>query len=490
MMRVLVVEDEKLIRQGIKTMIQKSSVQVEEVLECKNGEEALAILEREKIDIVFTDIRMPKMNGIELIKNIYNRLDKPEVVIISGYDDFAYAVEVLKWGAQEYVLKPVHRDDIGRILTKLEKIVERKKDTMQKEKDFKSLQEQMLKYILINKSITAEEFRRIKSAMSGELLGNASYKVYCWFSKESEEVFGKEEEALYLDDIEGYKVLIAKVGIESEVLEKLSKVQVIGVSGVRLGLKELRQGYTEAYRSRSEAYLNEKKLVCFEEIKGNRHSAKIDETYIVKFVQQLGADKIEESEMPLSKLFLSYDLREIGPYAFEETLKTTLLMITETYQAVIESRQLLNEDLKNCFWHESLKQYKQLFDEYVRSVNLHVLQEHEDFKSKQKIKEALEYINANYSKNLNMAVVSNHVSMNYSFFSQIFKEYTGMNFVNYIKEVRINKSKQLLADTEEKVASIGQLVGYENEKHFMKAFKSVMGVSPTEYRKNVQIIRK
>ena len=125
-MRVLVVEDEKLIRQGIKTMIQKSSIQIEEVLECRNGEEALDVLSKESIDILFTDIKMPKMDGLQLIQNIYDKPNKPEIVIISGYDDFTYAVEALRWGAGEYVLKPVHREDIAKILIKLEKIVEQK----------------------------------------------------------------------------------------------------------------------------------------------------------------------------------------------------------------------------------------------------------------------------------------------------------------------------------------------------------------------------
>ena len=86
-----------------------------------------------------------------------------------------------------------------------------------------------------------------------------------------------------------------------------------------------------------------------------------------------------------------------------------------------------------------------------------------------------------------MAVVSNHISMNYSLFSLAFKKYTGINFVNYIKELRINEAKRLLVDTDKKINEISMLVGYENEKHFMKIFKGMYGVSPSEYRKNMQI---
>ena len=86
-----------------------------------------------------------------------------------------------------------------------------------------------------------------------------------------------------------------------------------------------------------------------------------------------------------------------------------------------------------------------------------------------------------------MAVVSNYISMNYSLFSYSFKQYTGSNFVNYLKTIRMEEAKKLLAETDMRVIEISQEVGYDNEKHFMKIFKSAYGVSPSEYRKNMKM---
>lgn len=108
-------------------------------------------------------------------------------------------------------------------------------------------------------------------------------------------------------------------------------------------------------------------------------------------------------------------------------------------------------------------------------------------KNQQKIKQAIDYIQKNYDKDLNMAVVSNHISMNYSLFSYLFKEYTGNNFVNYLKGIRMEEAKRLLAETDLRIIEISAKVGYDNEKHFMKIFKTSCGVSPSEYRKNVQL---
>ena len=105
-----------------------------------------------------------------------------------------------------------------------------------------------------------------------------------------------------------------------------------------------------------------------------------------------------------------------------------------------------------------------------------------------KIQQAISYINENYTSDLNMAVVSNQVSMNYSLFSAEFKNVTGTNFVTYLKDLRMTEAKRLLLETDMKVNEISAKVGYDNEKHFMKSFKSYIGVSPSEYRKN-QVFR-
>ena len=109
---LLVVEDEKLIRQGIVAMIRRSSVPVEEILECRNGEEALEILRKQRVDVMFTDIRMPKMDGLTLVNKMEELSQKPVVIVLSGYDEFSYAVEMMKHGVRDYILKPIKRETI------------------------------------------------------------------------------------------------------------------------------------------------------------------------------------------------------------------------------------------------------------------------------------------------------------------------------------------------------------------------------------------
>ncbi|MBQ8822914.1 MAG: response regulator, partial [Lachnospiraceae bacterium] len=154
MRTLLIVEDEKLIRQGIKVMVQRSGVPVERILECSNGEQALEVLKNEEVDVMFTDIRMPKMDGIALVKEAQLLPNVPLTVAVSGYDEFSYAVEMLRSGVREYLLKPVDRDKVKEILFKLNEELEAKLETAKQDRGTLCRQ---FKYVILNEKLTEEE---------------------------------------------------------------------------------------------------------------------------------------------------------------------------------------------------------------------------------------------------------------------------------------------------------------------------------------------
>ena len=115
-------------------------------------------------------------------------------------------------------------------------------------------------------------------------------------------------------------------------------------------------------------------------------------------------------------------------------------------------------------------------DDYIRNVKSAHLAHKE-------MRKAVEYMDAHYAADLNMAMVSNYVSLNYSYFSETFKAYTGESFVVYLKKLRITKAKELLQATGAKVYEIGEQVGFENVKQFNRVFRELEGISATEYRR-------
>lgn len=135
----------------------------------------------------------------------------------------------------------------------------------------------------------------------------------------------------------------------------------------------------------------------------------------------------------------------------------------------------------------SIKQYMKEFSDWLGGFCGRIAQEFADYENKQKIRQAVQYIQEHFRSPLNMAVVSNHVSMNYSLFSLLFKQYTGTNFVSYLQNLRIAETKRLLQTTDWRVGEIGRRVGFVDEKHFLKVFKNATGLSPTEYRKSLRL---
>ncbi len=118
-MNLLIADDENIVRRGIKTLVDFAALGIEEVFEAENGQQALELVKGGNIHIVFADINMPKMNGLDFAREA-KRIDPTlSIALITGYDYFDYALAALKAGVDDYVLKPVSKDDVTELLLKL-----------------------------------------------------------------------------------------------------------------------------------------------------------------------------------------------------------------------------------------------------------------------------------------------------------------------------------------------------------------------------------
>ena len=127
MYRVLVVDDEKIEREGIKFLLSREEGEFE-ISEASNGRQALEILRNEEIDLLLTDIKMPHMDGLELAKKAKEEKEELQIVIFSGYNDFSFAQEAIRYGVKEYVLKPVDPDIFSETLEKVRSEIDKNKN--------------------------------------------------------------------------------------------------------------------------------------------------------------------------------------------------------------------------------------------------------------------------------------------------------------------------------------------------------------------------
>lgn len=475
---LLIVEDEKIIRQGIKSIIQRSGVPIQNIMECNNGQSALEILESQQVDVMFTDIRMPKMNGIELIEAMQKLEHKPLTVAISGYDDFTYAVRLLRMGVREYILKPVEREQIVEILTKLEEEIQERSRNCQ---EIKEIGCQQLKYMILNANITEKEVQAVTQRFEKQLL-DKEYVVCCL--ENTEEEAEESKSWICLGELEGNCVYIVEKENKEFLLKNELRDSYVGVSRLHLGVAELRSAYREAKTARIEAFLRGgHEMEYREEMSEERGNVEAEKMH--QIAQMIGTDKISEALKLVEEYFGEVKRGKYSGNILEQNIRILLDEILHIYRNVLQEEKGLS-GFGNIYGFARLEELMEELTGWMIGFHEKLDSEFDDYKNKSRMEEALAYIRDNYDRDLNMAVVSNHVSMNYSLFSYAFKQYTGKNFVNYLKELRMNEAKRLLAETDMRVIEISRQVGYENEKHFMKTFKKECGVSPTEYRKNMQ----
>ncbi|MCR5337068.1 MAG: response regulator [Lachnospiraceae bacterium] len=462
---VLVVEDEKMIRQGIAAMIKRCGIEVGEVLECPDGEKALEILKTRHVDLMFTDIRMPKLNGIQLVQKMQELDDVPLAVAISGYDDFDYAVQMLRSGVKEYILKPVERDKIREVVARLDEEISRKK----KDRDLtENTSNRLLKYLLLDKDAAPKDLEDLENLLISRV-GKEYYVISGKAPVAADGILiGAQEE----------QICIFPAGQIDKVIEE-NEDRPVGLSDKRNRISELKAAYEEACARRRRAFLLQE---CLVRVDGKEPPVKLAEeaermtepSVISAAVQRLGVATEAETVKEWDRFFTAAQRGYLKYDAFEDAIRTFFSEVVSFY------KRRIPEELISPLTFDHLGAYRQSFYGFLQQMSGELTAGGSD----KKMREAVAYIQENYAKDLSMTVVSNVVSMNYTLFSAQFKQYTGSNFVNYVRDLRIGEAKRLLTETDMRIVEIGTTVGYESEKHFLKSFKSAVGVTPSEYRKN------
>ncbi|MFZ1441556.1 MAG: response regulator, partial [Fusicatenibacter saccharivorans] len=145
----LIVDDEMIERKGIRMLLSRMNIR-ENILEASNGEEALEVFEKEKIDVLLTDINMPFMDGIELLSRIHEAYPGTETVIFSGYDEFSYAKKAISYGVFAYILKPVNPEEFKKVVGEItEKLAKSEREEKRKDESMEFLREHLL-YLMVN----------------------------------------------------------------------------------------------------------------------------------------------------------------------------------------------------------------------------------------------------------------------------------------------------------------------------------------------------
>lgn len=464
---ILIAEDEKFIRKGLVTMVRRSGVPVETILEARDGEEALELLRQNRVDLLITDIRMPKMDGIELVSQLGELDHQPMVLVISGYDDFSYAVAMLRSGAFDYLLKPVERERLFEALEKLEGQYRQKQD-QQREQGQRFLR--TLRHLMLEQDTSSSEWREQvqrcrDSFFPGPYVGFCAGDCPRPLPEGGFRLHAVGAVFLYAVPREGAEELAALLPAP------------VGRSGVHTGPESLHLCYRQAHAAWQRSFFTgepcgelppqgfQRLAVTVEQLTGLAGLSRGQE-----IVQLLSGEGVRAAR------------GEVDPEEVAGLCARFAQRLGKDYSQFMgegeEPRRFA------ALWDfPGWTQYLDDLGQWLDGFCGRTAQEFADYENKQKIRQAAQYIQQHFTEPLSMTVVSNHVSMNYTLFSLLFKQYTGVNFSGYLQELRINEAKRLLEETDWRVNEICRRAGFSDDKHFLKVFKAAVGFSPTEYRR-------
>lgn len=539
MCRVLIADDEPKVLLLIRSLIEWERLGLELVATASDGVAALAQIEALRPDIVITDIRMPGYDGIELIGRAKQLNPAIDFIIISGYRHFDYAQKAIRYGVEDYLLKPLKAIEINQTLGKMienyrARDLARQRDerfTVRFEKDARLLQEHFM-----------ASLRHPALSEGGERASGSLAQINREFELDLQDGFFQAFVVKADVDIDALglnarKLLLEKTeGAIRDALRAHSHACLLcpGERGV-FGLLNFAEAEKKALRKALLAVIDElqSKHEIFDRIKVSvglgRQSADIREMHLScqdaelavlnRLVQGTGRviDRpvADNSEALVARIITTAVRKQLlqaieildavvlagvidgisaaAAACDDITGKAVLALFEECSQilrfglkaqsasdAWIESQQpVVFEKLGMC---SAQREVFLLLGHYAASLIEHVVSLKKSENAKP-VRDAQKFIHANFAKAIGLETVSQQVGFNPTYFSALFKKETGMNFLEYLTDVRIREAKRLLSDPRKTIVDVAADVGYNDVKHFSRVFARSTGIHPSQYRK-------
>lgn len=500
MLKVMIVDDEQLILKGMKTIIQKKSGQYVVAGTALGGEEALRIAEKCRPDLVITDICMPDVNGLELIEKLKSVLPEAKFVVLSGYGEFSYAQEALRLGVTDYLLKPVNGKKIYELLEKITAEFEASKIQEVRENERKQ-REDLYQLLYLKKKSAAEAIRNClepgnyytvviityQEDMRDEVKQRAALIVEEYFQKKYKGIFTTE-------DGETAVVVQAKTVSEIHLINRILK-EAAAPCNIRIffsdsspDLNTIEQLFWQAKQCQEMAfYRNEGEEIV--QWKGECIRPLTIDLIDNEEIQIIGKGLKEGQGSDVKQryrlLLEEYEKMMIRPCDVVRFIHGTFRLILNQLTAEGIMSPVIDEELDEKISRINLCRRKEaLVCEIsdILDIITKICRENTNNSTSKIIQEAKKYIQNHYQEDITLTALASQVFISPKYLSDLFKKETGDNYTSYLVSVRMEHAKRLLGQLNYKIYEIAEMVGYQNPKHFIKAFKKEVGMTPGEYR--------
>lgn len=527
MLKVLIADDEPRVGMLVKQLIHWQERELECVGMFQDGQRALEGIQQLHPDIVITDIRMPVLSGLELIEKALESNPQIRFVVISGYRYFEHAQRAIKYGVQDYLLKPIDEEELNRVL---EKICAEKADQQNRqehlarmENSFRNsrrlLDREVLQQLLAGR---IPDVKTLNHNYGTDFVPGCFQAVVVKMDRAAGAEPNADTERFMMDklrariekNLQGCKFLCcsergrrfvllfnyeAKArDVQAQILRRLLEdcrnyADNYDFYRICMGSSEESEAFSDCARLlRNAEHAMLRKLfegggMRLKSLPGEEDARQLEELWKTQqTVLENGMDLMQAQAVGdvVRQMFERAQEHRMAAWLYFEMVER----ITSLFAEWAASRELtltagwkerMQDDCENC---QSLPVLCRCLCEGMQS-ELETLREQQLRQEDRPIRVAMEYVQKNYAQHITLEDVAAMSGFNATYFSDVFKRKSGKNFSDYLTEVRMTAAKELLRNTRKTIYEVAEAVGYKDAKYFSQQFTRYAGMKPTEYRK-------
>ncbi|WP_127534314.1 response regulator [Paenibacillus kobensis] len=504
MYKALLVDDEPLAIEGLKLFIDWEAYGFEICGTCENGEEAVQAIQELKPDVVFTDIRMPAVDGLELIERANELTDyKIHFVVLSGYSDFEFAQRALRSGVAHYLLKPIIPSEASAVMTDIQhKLDEERRVAVEQGQDGREHPEEVMHRLIGNESpLLTEADSALVQTLSGQC-GEWRVMLLEWSGDESIGLpikqLSSEFEHLYVLVQSASTFLLVHgmkqgSGDSQLVIDELQRLLSASQYRISVGLpqhelSDIRKSYWSASECMKNFFFETSgsELVLYAQEDAGLASSELNgcwENQVLLEAVEWGDKSRLAGEIERMKVL--FRERRVDPAwivsFIEHLVYRCLLLLKEsdidtsavfrTWEERGASMNAMN-DLENRF---------DTFNRFAIDVIDELVKKREE-RGKHPLKEAEKYILDHYRESITVKDLAERFFMNPSYLGQAFQARYDRGILEYVHDLRIEDARQQMqAEPQRKMVDIAESVGYSHYNHFLKEYEKRFHSKPTEF---------
>jgi len=528
MYKLLIADDEQFFRDSVKSVIEKNFNHVIVVGTAKSGREAIEKAETIKPDIILMDIMMPGINGIDAIREIKSRLRDVVFIILTAYDKFDFVREAIKLEVMDYLLKPADQETIIQAVKKSVEIINNNREKRKKELELKEKLERVIPILengffysmlfFYDQSREIENYRDLL-----ELNEEGGYVLTIKLGETINEYKSAQMLYQYFRDVlkSKYKCIIGPfmhnrifvfipgnvkknmaatrqeaVSIAEYIYDLLSKKADVKISigiGRTYPLKDVIKSYDEALKAInviSESGIMHIMDVPAESTSKSEHTYEKEKLLLDRMASGDTEVCMQTFEQIYDSLFKEY---ATSFQIIKRKLLELMVLISHlgyTYRIDDEEYFKKGDYIEDFLKIEDPMELKSCCKKRIEYVSQSIKSIREKRINNRLIIKAIEYIKKNYKNKITLEEVANELNISPHYFSKLFKDEVGETFIDYLTSLRIQKSKELLAENQLSGKEICFEIGYGDPNYFSRNFKRIVGITPTEYKEVIQKVIK